>query len=865
MSRLQIRVYRDLNQSHRWAMVGASTSQDQVRSWIEEYSYKGLILHTGFSVLPREVFVDLLPHSREGVVACAATKALLPDIFRGMSVEVCHGKTDEGEMPLSHIDSWFFLLKPHKESVEDISDLWLVNSVARGGGDEGSVASEPEQQKLSIEMREALEGRSDLITCILKASIFNFDDFRTNWSNLDGNQAFEVAELLYSYGIKKFNLRYELGHDSSRNELKHCEGIIHLVRYLPPWAAEVPREPVRTYNALSSKHYTKLYELENEQSIKLLQIPNIGRRSVRLLYEYLINFEVPYPVEKYENTEGKVKKIDPQDNSSNETQSNKEVFDLKNASTLSDAIDTIINEELAKLPNDQDGRPLELLKRRLAGETLEGIAETQDLTRERIRQITDQALRLITTKVAKTIARPDAPAHLLLVMSQLFSRDHCSHVDFSNFVRIFSDGSTVALGASQRRIIEKMVPGQNVRLVPFELASKSVVLPLNPEQSNSIIDALEDEISSILDSINGMKVKEAEDYARNCLLGLIDSRFFASLLATEIVYYRSSIDEHSGCVTRVVERIGSKQAISEIVDILRRAGRPLHGIEDIYPIMPQVYQEAVGPRRVKSQINEHQERCPGYSEDYIFTMGRGRYALWEHFDIKDADGKECANFIERHLNKHAERQFTDVELYQILKNEGMVTWNADHVDRHRIVSVILMRYRPSQVRYLGRFVWGAGSWTDQRDTASRYQISDLIEDAIKEKGQPVSKKYIDDYISSTRGKGITAQYHEANGLVRLTGTGKNALYWHESMDPIPFDSQQSKLLRDEIVELVSNSSDSGLYMTGLKADIVRNSDIVSQYNPAQFLAFLLRIPEIKVSKNASNKLLITLAQGAIDA
>lgn len=865
MSRLQIRVYRALNQPNRWAMVGASTSQDQVRSWIEEYSYKGLILHTGFSVLPREVFVYLLPHTREGIVACAATKTLLPDVFRGMSVDVCHGENDEGEMPLSHIDSWFFLLKPYKEPVEDPSDLWLVSSVTRRRGDEVNFTSNSELQKLSTEIREALEGRSDLVTCILKASILNLYDFRANWSNLDGNQSFEVARLLYGYGIEKFNQRYELGHDSPKNELKHCLGIIHLVRYLPPWAAEVPREPVRTYNALTSNNYTQLYDLENERPHKLLRIPNIGKRSLRLLYEYLINFQVPYPSENYESTEDNVQEIIPQDSSYDETQSKKESFDLKNASTLPDAVATILNEELARLPNDQDGRPLELLKRRLAGETLEGIAETQGLTRERIRQITDQALRIITAKVVNTIANPDAPAHLLLVMKQLFSRDDCSHVDFSNFVRIFSEGSTVVLGVSQRRIIEKMVPGQNVRLVPFELASKSVVLPLNAEHSDSITDSLEGEIASILDTINGMKVREAEDYARNCLLGLIDSRFFASLLATEIVYYRSTIDEHSGCVTRVVERIGSKQAISEIVNILRRAGRPLHGIEDIYPIMPQVYQEAVGPRRVKSQINEHQEKCPGYSEDYIFTMGRGRYALWEHFGIEDSDGKESANFIERHLNKHAERQFTDVELYKILKHEGMVTWNADHVDRHRIVSVILMRYRPSQVRYLGRFVWGAGSWTDQRDTASRYQISDLIEDAIKEKGQPVSKQYIDNYISSTRGKGITAQYHETNGLVRLTGIGKNALYWHESMDPIPFDSPQSKLLRDEIIELVRNSSDSGLYMTGLKADIVSNSDIVSQYNPAQFLAFLLRIPEIKVSKNAFNKLLVTLAKGAKDA
>lgn len=866
MSRLQIRVFQDLNQSDRWAMVGASTSQEQIKSWLEKYCYKGLILHTGFSVLPREVFIDLLPSARDGIVVCAATKALLSDVFRNMNVEVCHGYTDDGHVAISHMDSWFFLLTSTLETIEDNSDLWLVDSLQHVKTGDANISPDRDINKLSNEMREALEGENELITSILNASISNLEEFRVNWSNLDANQAFEIARLLFNFGIEKFRSRHNLGKDSPKNELKHREGIIHLVRYLPPWSAEVPQEPVRTYNALNSADFSELYDLENEQPIKLLQIPNIGRRSVRLLYEYLISFEVPYPLVKSGSISDTSEGSPQQHASDDEIALEHESFDLKDAPTLSGALESIINEELTKAPTERDWRPFEFLKRRLSGETLESIGETQNLTRERIRQITNQALRAIAKRAMHTIAGPGShSSQLPLVMQHLFLRSDCSHVDFSNFVRIFSESESLELGAHQRRMLQKMIPQQNIRLVPFQLASKSVVLPLTTDLPESISETLEAEIACVIEHINGMEANEAENYARTHLLKLINYPFFASLIAIEIVYYRSSIDENSGRINRENERVSSKQAISEIVNILRRSGRPLHGIDEIYPKMPEAYQEAVGARRVTGQINEHQERCLGESEDYIFTMGRGRYALWEHFDIKDTDGKECANFIERHLNQHTERQFTDLDLYQLLDSKDMVTWKADHVDRHRIVSALLMRYRPSRVRYLGRFVWSAGDWTDQTDTASRYQINELIEEIIKEKGQPVSKKYIDDYIASTRGRGITAQYHERNGLIRLTGTGKNALYWHESMDPLPFNSLQSQRLRGEIIDLVSNSSELGLYMSGLKADIVYNSDIVSKYNPAQFLSLLLRMPEIKVSKNASNKLLVKLREGAIDA
>lgn len=859
MSRLQVRVYRRINQTEQWVMVGATEQPEQVVSWLEEYSYSGLIIHTGFSILPRDILLELLPSASEGVIVCAATQALLPNIFSNKKLEICHGNTGDGYALLSEIDTWFFLLKSNIAKYENRQQLRLIDPNSQ------AIELNDEHEKLCDIFKETFVDREDLIDVLIKNSIFDLVAFRKKWRNIDAEHLHEIASKIFNHGLEGFQ-RYLSENASLKTEQVQREGVVKLVSYLPPWAANIPMEPVRTYNALHAENYDSLYDLESEPSMKLLHIPNMGRRSIRLLYEYLINFRVPYPT--LGAIEGGVegeKSDGYKSKASHQKQSHLSNFDFTNAPTIADVIDGLINDELDKVVNERAARAFEMLKRRFAGETLESIAEAQQLTRERIRQITDKALRSLVQACGVAVSGSNINSDLLWVMKDLYSWGDCSHVDFSNFVRVFSGTESFELGVSQRRMLEKLVPEQNVTLVPFKLSSKDVILPLDKNYSEDFQEALESEMLSITESIHGMKLDEAENYAKNHLLGLVDSQFFSSLIAKEIVYYRSSIDEDTKTINNAPNRMTSRQAIAEIVSILRRNGEPMHGIDDIYPEMPAVYKDAVGNRRVISQINEYQEQCPGESADYIFTMGRGRYALWEHFRISDEDGGKCANFIDAYLAENEARQFTDLELFNVLKEKGIVTWQADHVDQHRIVSVILMRYRPENVRYFGRFVWGKGKWTDKVDTSNRFQVNQLIEELIKDKGQPVPKYYIDEHIASTRGRGVTAQYHEKNGLIRLTASGKNSLYWHESLDPVPFNSEQSQILRDEVLNLLTNTFDSGIYMSGLKADIVHNSDIINQFNSAQFLALLLRMPEVRVKKDAFNKIIVSLEKGKVDA
>lgn len=1026
MSRLQIRVYRSINQTEQWVMVGATEKPEQVVSWLEEYSYSGLIIHTGFSVLPRDLLLALLPPSGDGVVACAATQALLPNVFSNKKIEICYGNTDDGYALLSEIDTWFFLLKSgavkseinqsfrlvapnsviaelngkreelcdtFKEAfvgrddlirelvaasiynLKDFRSKWanidaehiheIGSTIYSYGADKfnrclsenaslkkeqtrtegvikgiiklvsylppwaASIPREPvrtynafraenytnlydlenespvkllkipnlgsnsikslyeylrnfkvpfpplseierdfnngKNEKLSYIFKEAFVGRDDLVQALVENSVHNLTEFRNKWTNVDAQHIHEIAVILLDYGIEKFKRDF-LDNTNFKTEQVQKEGVIKLVSYLPPWAASIPTEPVRTYNALRAENYDSLYDLEHIHSTKLTQIPNMGRSSVKLLYEYLINFRVPYPpLDEINGDSSREQKSGHGSNSTNPKKANLSDFNFDSAPKLADAIETLINNELDRSGDEQSARALGMLKRRFNGETLESIAESQALTRERIRQLTDKALRSMIRVCRLMAPGSSVNSDLLWVMNDLHSWGDCSLADFSNFVRIFSGTETFELGASQRRMLEKLVPEQNVTLVPFELSLKNVILPLDKNYSEDIQEALESEIHSITESIRGMKLDDAEDHAKNHLLGLVNSQFFSSLIAKEIVYYRSSIDEGTKTINNTPNRMTSRQAIAEIVSILRRNGEPMHGIDDIYPEMPAVYKDAVGNRRVISQINEYQEQCPGESADYIFTMGRGKYALWEHFNINDEDGRKCANLIEAYLAKNEERQFTDLELFNVLKERGVVTWQGDHIDQHRIISVILMRYKPENIRYFGRFVWGKGKWTDKVDTSNRFQVNQLIEELIKDKGQPVPKYYIDEHIASTRGRGVTAQYHEKNGLIRLTASGKNSLYWHESLDPVPFNSEQSQILRDEVLNLLTNTFDSGIYMSGLKADIVHNSDIINQFNSAQFLALLLRMPEVRVKKDAFNKIIVSLEKGKVDA
>lgn len=869
MQRLKVRVYRPIGKGDTWAMVGTTDHPQQVQAWLNEYSGKELIFHTGFSVLPRETMASLLPHSHLGVVFCAATKALMPDLFASSQINVCYGFDEDGFTPLSNISEWFFAIPKHAQE-ESVPHWWLVSNMPTNSGEGQDVNWHDNNENLSAEFRKALADQPELLADLLRAEIFCLEDFREHWKKLPEFSALKIASTLMEFGREPFvetlfNGQTKVskpGQSKKTTEaMEQCEAIIKLVRYVPPWQANMPTTPVRLYNAFMGSSVQSLYDMEDWGPVDILKVPNLGKTSMRALLAYLMTLQVQSPIRK----KGKVQVLETSKNQ-NTNSATIPAFTVETLPTLSDLIGNALNTIEDKNSSKGSKRLIRILRQRFSGETLETIGEKESLTRERIRQIAKKSLKLFSEQYH--INHEEAFLHLhgfTSLVTDIWRKNDCSQVDFSNLVRIFSETDSLQLGPPQRRILEEIFSDLDVRFFSFDLGAQEITLPVPSSITESALDRIEDTMKDVRDQVRGKHASEAEEFAQTQFFDLLGNQFFASVFAIEFILYRSSLDADGKVNTMATERTQLDHAIGDILHLLRQAGRPLHGVEEIYPAMPEVYQRSVNDRRVAGHINEHQDRCLGTSSDFIFTMGRGRYALWEHFGVTDEHGRKCADFIEQFLSQNSDRQFSDQNLYDVIKGEGLVTWRADHVDRHRIVSAILMRYRPSNVRYMGRFVWSAGAWTDQKDAAGRYQIHELIEECIKEQGRPVPKRKLDEYISAVRGRGIGDQYHEQHGLVRLSGTGKNTLYWHESLDPEPYDSPAVKALRSEITDLLETTSSSGMFMNSLKADITKHSDVVGNYNTAQFLALLLRMPDVKVGKNQQNQLVVSVDRSSSHA
>jgi hypothetical protein len=855
MQRLQIRAYRPASEGNSWSLIGVADKPEKVRRWLDDCSWQGLILHTGFSVLERGTVLDLLPSAREGLVFCAATKAILPEMLPDDRINVCRGLADDGAAPLENINGWFFCIPKSNQyatpdSDEDVSSWRLTCLTSMENRKKHPLSYVGE----STDLTRALIDHPDALSTLISSGICTVEDFRSSWKTLPEWLYLDTASVLVQQSQAPYLDLIQDSRESNKDDwVRQCEAIVAISPHVPDWDKEIPPTPVRPYNALRAQGVTDLHGLSSMAPLDILKVPNLGKKAMVSLFDYLIRYKVftvsgmPLSPEKSEiSLPGAEMQTAPS-------------YTLESSPSVGEAIDSILSDLERTYPSRKNKRGVRILARRFSGETLESIGEDGEVTRERIRQIAEVELKRVKGKLDRAESQGFINFRSLIsLISGLMERATCSQIEFDNLVRVFSESDLFEPGAPQRRHLEKLFEGAGVRFIALKLASTDVALPVPKDLPEEVEESLDRTLNEYLEPITGMTVKEAQEYIKSELLDKVSSPFIASALAIETVIYRASIDDN-GVVAPTGSRIRSHQAVEAIVHLLKEAGRPLHGISEIYPAMPEIYQDSVSERRISSNIEEHQSRCPSDNADYIFGMGRGSYGLWEHTGITESQGSLCADYIEEYLNKSPNRQFSDHELYQALSKEGMANWEADHVDRARYVSMILTRYRPSKVRYLGRFVWQAGAWTDERDTSGRHQIHDLIADFIKEKNRPVTKQQIDEHVSALRGRGVGDQYHEHHGLVRLSGSGKNTLYWHESLDPEDFDSESVKALAAEIVGILQHTS--GLFMSGLKADITKHSDVAANYNPMQFLALLLRMPEVKVKQNSQNQILVYATGG----
>lgn len=922
MQRLIIRVYKATGQT--WVFEKSIRHPNEVEELIEEYSGLGLIFHTGFEVLPNNILNDLLPSARDGIVFCAATKAIMgrtPFLFK-KEIQICKGLESDNFTSLKNIADWFFFIPAKsRESHEKIKEWYLsssaperslisITSIPKETIKVEEIVEVEERVEVVSEVKETdwldennwfdessevnnskdinwldesnwfeetndlkinfdkylllfIENFPEFKETLLSKNINNIHDFYNYWINLNIKDAHAIASFLLFQSQELY--RPLLCRDFSNNETHLIvDAIINMSKFMPPWDNLIPEISIRIDNIFLSLNILTWNDLSKINSKKFLDTPRLGGKTIMSIFNYLVEYKINTIDSINFNSSSKTNIIleSKQKLSSKDTYlESKNVLDksnLNNTPNFSNIIISMLDEYSSGNSDEKNYLNFSVLKYRLLGETLKSIGERKGVTRERVRQRSIEGIKKINLDLS-LVNTPKCITPLVIltnIINNIFLKDNCSEVDFNNFVRVFSNINEIEYSSAQIKIIESIFEEKEIKFILIYLGGENVLAPVPMRVSHEFqegFDGLLDEVSL---QVTGFSINEAEIVAESILSKKIKNNFIGSMLAREIVYFRGKIDDQETII--FPDLVSFKEiSINNMIHLLRSEAQPLHGVKDIYERMPASYRKSVGKKRVETQINEYRDTCLSKSGNYIFPMGRGRYSLWEHFNISEEQGEKCASFIEKYISKYENRQFSDRELYEILKKEGLVSWfGLDQIDSFRVVSVILMRYQPDNVRYMGRFVWASGPWTDESDTSGRYRIQDLVESFIKEQGKPVTKSQLDEYIRKYRGVGVGDQYYEHYGLIRLHGTGNSILYWHPSLDPISIDSLEVKCLKEEAIEIVQRYKT--IFMRSLKEEIILNFDIASKFNSWQFLALLLRIPELSITQDTQGDLIVQI-------
>lgn len=870
----KVRAYRVTNGGQSWVMMGATTDPEQISAWLSEMEHHGVILHTGRAVLPREILVEIAPNAKGALVVCAATKAIYSDTLNFGQAEICHGLSDDtGALSLRDLGFWFFRVLPKHWAGGDGDLLLYPDSMVSQAAIEAFSA---DVEHLSIELKTALHDDNKLVSVVLRSGIYSIENFRENWATINPDQASQIASLIVRHGCDLWDQKLSSFNYGGRPltagsiDTKSLY-IIHFSRYLPPWESALPTDFIRLFNALNALGLQALHALEAFSPPDIIKIPNMGQKSVSQLERHIKTIieregcrgspSTPRSEKAHDECSG-TKPAKSQDSPGISPSKPPSAYDddLSKWPSFGQVISDVIAAIEQDPPRKAIARSLPVVSRRLQGDTLEAIGESMGVTRERVRQLE----QIFWIHIGRKLKEYDpGPARnlfgLLLGIKQAGVSSTASFSDFKELVRILGPSDHFSPTVTTLRALNSANPINDFKFSLLSVGDDiEVFLPVPDSTPNDLDEQVEKLRSNLLDTVAGLSQDDAEQHALAGFSEVTGSRFSGSILAMDFVFYQLSLDEN-GRVEHSGKRISSEVAASEIVRVLRSFGRPMHAENEIFPAMPEHYRDKVNRKRLLGQIVDHQEKCPGRSPNFIFTMGRGTYALWEHLNVSDKVGSRASKAIEEHLADHPDRQFSDKELLNVLLDKDLAPWGKkkfNGVLSSHIVSAILMRYRPKKARYLGRWTWVHGEWTDQADTSARHQISDLIREALIQKGQPATRAEIVQFIDAARGRGIGDQFAVANGVVKLGGKGDKTLYWHEDMDPIPYDSAEAHSLRCEVIKIAKQSGDSGVSLHALKADIVSHSDVVGLFSTAQFLALILRMPEIQVSKGSNGQILV---------
>jgi hypothetical protein len=571
--------------------------------------------------------------------------------------------------------------------------------------------------------------------------------------------------------------------------------IIELCHFLPKQFPINEVFSVRTNNVLKENNITHYNQLTNYTATSLLSLPKLGATSVRELYSILKSLPDKYAsLKKMEDLNLPLTPEPQKFTSSCDPLLSPDTEVNVSLNVFSD----VLSEFFTSLKHNES----KVLFERLKGSTLEDVGNMMTVTRERVRQIQTKGISTIYKLIKSHEPELKLPASQVISFLNGLLTEHSDYVSIGELLRATSAIKTEEKYPFILSVINKFLELESIELTScfVTLREQHYLIPFykktDPEKSIKMI-------KDWLDKQRGVSIEKiCNDSAM--LHKSIASPYFVKVLTLIIMNHTGQIAEG------VYEHEGNwkpSETLMQASKIVMNSPAPMK-LDDIYEAMPETYRERFhDSRRLSGILANNQSTLETKKPHYLFNITYGYWCTWAHINLSESDGQKIVKTIQDLVATNKSFQFSDQEIFKSIKKSNSELdqfIGQGQLDPH-IISLLLNRYRPEKIEYLGRSVWRFGDWTDKPNGDDRVKYSELLKEYLLEKQQFVSEKEFLAHVSSFRGSSKTTNYQvpKNEDIIWLTTLGsEEQLIWHKSLNPLSPNSDNAKVIFTEARNIV---------------------------------------------------------------
>lgn len=692
MSDLKVRAYARLGGANKpWRVIGSTADKSAALDWLQTFPGPVLVMHTGFYVLPTTVLDSLDRIVGQCVVYCQATRALLGAEVAGYPVlDPCRVRSEQ--CLAGRTGPWFVhaIVQPFdpRRSAYLHREFFKHNRLAS----EPPVVSvdvdpdSPFQDMLASYVRIFPEHQGALSD----ANIYCRADFRQRWSLLAPDIARRVADHVFACAQSLVAQSKPAG---------NAHIIVELARAVAPWDRSLPLQLGGYAQGVLDQHaISTLGALTPYTQAGLRALPRVGPRILALLQECLSLYTPSVPC-----VAAGARLAPPSVNTSAPRR-------LDSFTSLSNMVDALLRHLAEATIRGYDSICFRALHLRLQGVSIQKTGALLGIPPKSVNGLVKSALSYLRNALVDHDNQDTALGELRDLMGALrhqLSEPSCTQDEIDQISDVLSSDSRFGLSALYLSFLNGLAHHFAITFSPFRINGSTVLMPtpagaVNWAAASAAIDRLPA-------AIVGLSHSQATALADERLRPGVRNAFLRSLLVNELVLNRCYFNS-TGQILRYGKAWSSDAVRLHVVSILREAGQPLHRTHGIFPRMPPNFRHKRRASAIAKIIYESQKRDLLISDpDYVFSIGRGYHALWEHFGINDLQARACVNHLVEYLRNRPSVSFpdtsllTELELHHLIPDVRMPLLG----HRPRIVSVMLQRSGSPLVFSPSRFQWQA--------------------------------------------------------------------------------------------------------------------------------------------------------------